>query len=114
MPSGSLQVLGAHAAMAAHRRGAAPPKHGAILFSMPQISRSPRWVRGKIARFLAGKASIAVRCDHFGGEPWDEEMPLLRFTKRPRQSRPSSRSHPSGSDRCAKTHQARLGYSSRR
>ena len=32
MPSGSLQVLGAHAAMAAHRRGAAPPKHGAILF----------------------------------------------------------------------------------
>jgi nucleolar protein 56 len=40
---------------------------------MPQISRSPRWVRGKIARFLAGKASIAVRCDHFGGETWDEE-----------------------------------------
>ena len=73
MPSGSLQVLGAHAAMAAHRRGAAPPKHGAILFSMPQISHSPRWVRGKIARFLAGKASIAVRCDHFGGEPWDED-----------------------------------------
>jgi nucleolar protein 56 len=30
-------------------------------------------VRGKIARFLAGKASIAVRCDHFGGEKWDEE-----------------------------------------
>ena len=73
MPSGSLQVLGAHAAMAAHRRGAPPPKHGAILFSMPQISRSPRWVRGKIARFLAGKASIAVRCDHFGGEPWDTD-----------------------------------------
>jgi|TARA_B100000959_G_C14941535_1_gene608020 nucleolar protein 56 len=73
MPSGSLQVLGAHAAMAAHRRGAPPPKHGAILFSMPQISKSPRWVRGKIARFLAGKASIAVRCDHFGGEAWGEE-----------------------------------------
>ena len=70
MPSGSLQVLGAHAAMSAHRRGAPPPKHGAVLFSMPQVSRSPRWVRGKIARFLAGKASIAVRVDHFGGEPW--------------------------------------------
>ncbi len=72
MPSGSLQVLGAHAAMAAHRRGAPPPKHGAILFSLPQISRSPRWVRGKIARFLAGKASIAVRIDHFKGVPWGE------------------------------------------
>ena len=70
MPSGSLQVLGAHAAMSAHRRGAPPPKHGAILFSMPQVSRSPRWVRGKIARYLAGKASIAVRVDHFEGETW--------------------------------------------
>ena len=74
MPSGSLQVLGAHAAMAAHRRGAPPPKHGAVLFSMPQVSRSPRWVRGKIARFLAGKASIAVRIDHFEGERWDESI----------------------------------------
>ncbi|MBI88137.1 MAG: hypothetical protein CMB67_03815 [Euryarchaeota archaeon] len=71
MPSGSLQVLGAHAAMAAHRRGAPPPKHGAILFSLPQVSKSPRWIRGKVARFIAGKASIAVRIDHFGGEPWD-------------------------------------------
>ena len=74
MPSGSLQVLGAHAAMAAHRRGAPPPKHGAVLFSMPQVSRSPRWVRGKIARYLAGKASIAVRVDHFEGERWDESI----------------------------------------
>ena len=27
---------------------------------------------GKIARFLAGKASIAVRIDHFNGVPWGE------------------------------------------
>ena len=73
MPSGSLQVLGANAAMSAHRRGAPPPKHGAILFSMPAVSRSPRWVRGKVARYLAGKASIAVRIDHFNGEPWTKE-----------------------------------------
>ena len=72
MPSGSLQVLGAHAAMSAHRRGAPPPKHGSVLFSMPQVSRSPRWVRGKIARYLAGKASIAVRVDHFDGETWEK------------------------------------------
>ena len=74
MPSGSLQVLGAHAAMSAHRRGAPPPKHGSILFSMPQVSRSPRWVRGKIARYLAGKASIAVRVDHFDGETWGKSQ----------------------------------------
>ncbi len=74
MPSGSLQVLGASGAMAAHRRGAPPPKHSPTLFSLPQISKSPRWVRGKIARFMAGKCSIAVRVDHFDGEPWDEEQ----------------------------------------
>ncbi len=73
MPSGSIQVLGAHAAMAAHRRGAPPPKHGSVIFSMPQISRSPRWVRGKIARFIAGKASIATRIDHFNGETLSDE-----------------------------------------
>ena len=74
MPSGSLQVLGASGAMAAHRRGAPPPKHSPILFSLPQVSRSPRWVRGKIARYLAGKCSIAVRIDHFDGEPWGDEQ----------------------------------------
>ena len=73
MPSGSLQVLGASGAMAAHRRGAPPPKHSPVLFSLPQISRSPRWVRGKIARYMAGKCSIAIRIDHFDGESWGEE-----------------------------------------
>ena len=74
MPSGSLQVLGASGAMAAHRRGAPPPKHSPILFSLPQVSRATRWVRGKIARYLAGKCSIAVRVDHFNGEPWGDEQ----------------------------------------
>jgi len=74
MPSGSLQVLGASGAMAAHRRGAPPPKHSPVLFSLPQVSRSPRWVRGKISRFLAGKCSIGVRIDHFDGTPWNEEQ----------------------------------------
>ena len=74
MPSGSLQVLGASGAMAAHRRGAPPPKHSPILFSLPQVSKSPRWVGGKSARYLAGKCSIAVRVDHFNGEPWGDEQ----------------------------------------
>ena len=95
MPSGSLQVLGAHSAMAAHRNGAPPPKHGSVLFSMPQVSRSPRWVRGKIARFLAGKASIAVRVDHFDGEKWEknqiDEINLEIETIKSKFSRPPRR-----------------------
>ena len=39
-----------------------PPKHG-ILFQHPLIHSAPRWQRGKIARSVASKASIAARID---------------------------------------------------
>ncbi len=73
LPSSTVQVLGAEKAFFAHlRTGSPPPKHG-MIFQHPWISRSPRWVRGKIARMLAGKASIAVRIDEHGGQPWTQE-----------------------------------------
>jgi nucleolar protein 56 len=70
LPSSTLQVLGAEKAFFSHLRSGTPvPKHG-MIFQHPWISRSPRWIRGKVARMLAGKATIAVRVDHFGGETW--------------------------------------------
>ena len=73
MPAGTLQVLGAEKAFFHHlKTGAPPPKHGHI-FMHPWISRAPQWQRGKIARTLASKASLAVRSDAFGGEKWGEE-----------------------------------------
>ena len=72
LPSSTVQVLGAEKAFFAHlRTGSPPPKHG-MIFQHPWISRSPRWVRGKISRLIAGKASIAVRIDEHGGTPWSE------------------------------------------
>ena len=74
MPASTIQVLGAEKAFFNHlKTGAAPPKHGHI-FMHPWISRSPRWVRGKIARTIAAKASIAAKVDAFEGEPWTKEM----------------------------------------
>ncbi len=73
LPSGTVQVLGAEKAFFSHlRSGTAPPKHGHI-FMHPWISRSPRWVRGKIARMLASKISIAARIDAFEGTPLTKE-----------------------------------------
>ena len=73
LPSSTVQVLGAEKAFFAHlRTGSPPPKHG-MIFQHPWISRSPRWIRGKISRMLAGKASIAVRIDEHGGTPWTQE-----------------------------------------
>ena len=67
-------VLGRRKAFFNHlKTGAAPPKHGHI-FMHPWISRSPRWVRGKIARTIAAKASIAAKVDAFEGEPWTKAM----------------------------------------
>jgi nucleolar protein 56 len=68
MPASTLQVLGAEKALfRTIKTGARPPKHG-IIFQYGPIHQSPKWLRGKIARAVAGKLSIAARMDAFGGE----------------------------------------------
>jgi nucleolar protein 56 len=68
MPASTLQVLGAEKALfRSLKTGARPPKHG-VIFQHTAIHQAPRWQRGKIARALSGKLSIAARIDAFGGE----------------------------------------------
>ena len=70
LPASTIQVLGAEKSFFMHlRQGTPSPKHGHI-FQHSWVCRSPKWTRGKIARMLAAKATIAIRSDHFGGEPW--------------------------------------------
>ncbi len=67
LPASTIQVLGAEKALfRALRTGGKPPKHG-IIFQYPDIHRSPRWQRGKIARALAAKLAIAAKVDAFSG-----------------------------------------------
>lgn len=62
-PSSTIQVLGAEKALFKHlKSGSKPPKHG-LLFQHPLIGKSPKKIRGKIARALAGKIAIAVKAD---------------------------------------------------
>lgn len=69
LPSSTVQVLGAEKAFFAHlKTGSPPPKHG-FLFAHPWVMRSPQWVRGKVARTLAGRCSIAARLDAYEGTP---------------------------------------------
>jgi nucleolar protein 56 len=68
MPASTLQVLGAEKALfRSLKTGARPPKHG-VIFQHTSVHQSPRWQRGKIARTLSGKLSIAARIDAFGGD----------------------------------------------
>ena len=68
MPSSTIQLLGAETALFRHlKTGEKPPKHG-YLFQSPLIHLAPYHQRGKIARIIAGKITIAARLDHFLGE----------------------------------------------
>jgi len=67
MPASTVQVLGAEKALfRSLTTGSKPPKHG-IIFQHALLYRSKRWLRGKIARALAGKLVIAARTDAFTG-----------------------------------------------
>jgi len=67
-PSSTIQVIGASKALFKHLRARAPsPKHG-VIYSHPLINTSPWWVRGKVARALAAKLSLAARIDFYSAE----------------------------------------------
>ena len=68
MPSSTVQVIGASNALFKHLKGKAPsPKHG-VIFRHPLVNTAPKRQRGKIARALASKISLAVRYDCYSGE----------------------------------------------
>lgn len=75
MPSSTIQVLGAEKALfrAMNKKDAKPPKHG-VIFQFPDIRGSPREIRGKIARALAGKIAILARVDAMSGKYVGDEI----------------------------------------
>ncbi len=73
-PTSTIQLLGAEKALfRALKTKGKPPKHG-VIYRFPQLRAAPRKVRGKIARALAGKVSIAARVDAMGGEYVGEKL----------------------------------------
>ena len=64
-PSSTVQIMGAEKALFRHlKSGDRPPKYG-LIYQHPQVRGSKWWNRGKIARMLAGKISLAARRDVF-------------------------------------------------
>jgi nucleolar protein 56 len=67
-PSSTIHLLGAEKALFRHlKSGARPPKYG-ILLQHPIVNNAKRDDKGKAARVLADKISIAVKIDYFKGE----------------------------------------------
>jgi nucleolar protein 56 len=83
-PAGTVQLLGAEAALFRHlRQGSRPPKHG-ILFQHPVINKAKREERGKLARAYAGKIAIAAKADAYSKE-YIADVLLVKLDARVRQ-----------------------------
>lgn len=75
MPASTIQLIGAERSLFRHLRNpkSRPPKYG-FLHEHPLVQSAPAKLRGKVARSLADKLSIAIRVDRFGGEPIGEKL----------------------------------------
>ncbi len=73
-PSSTVQILGAEKALFRHMKtGSRPPKYG-VLVHHPLVTQAPKEMKGKIARALADKLSIAAKVDLFNGEFIGEKL----------------------------------------
>lgn len=71
-PSSTIQVLGAEKALFKHIvKGTAPPKHGMII-QHPMVSSAGLKEKGRVARALAAKITIAARMDRFSDNSSDD------------------------------------------
>ncbi len=65
MPSSTIQIMGAEKALFRHlTTGAKSPKHG-LIFQHPLMMKVKGNNRGKMARTLANKISLAVKSDYY-------------------------------------------------
>ncbi|MBN2101246.1 MAG: hypothetical protein JW716_00045 [Candidatus Aenigmarchaeota archaeon] len=74
MPSSTIQLLGAERALFRHLKGQGrAPKYG-VLFLHPYVQNSPKAIRGKVARLLASKISLAVKIDKYSKKDQSAQM----------------------------------------
>ena len=68
LPASTVQLLGAESALFRHMKtGAKPPKYGVIV-NHPFVVQAKKTNKGKAARALADKISLAVKIDFFKGD----------------------------------------------
>jgi len=73
-PSSTVQLLGAEKALFRHiKTGSRPPKYGVII-NHPIVANAPQKEKGKTARALADKISIAAKIDYFKGSFYGDKL----------------------------------------
>lgn len=69
LPASTVQMLGAEKALFRHMKNkkSLPPKYGE-LFNHPLVQKTKKAEKGKVARALANKISLAAKIDFFNGK----------------------------------------------
>lgn len=74
LPASSLQLLGAEKALFRFKKeGGRPPKHG-VIFQHSLINMAPKRFRGRYARVLSSKISLASKADAFTKRDLSKEL----------------------------------------
>lgn len=74
MSASTIQLLGAEKALFRHLRGRGKaPKFG-VIFAHPSIQKAPRDEKGKVARLLASKLTMAARADFYTGRDISDKL----------------------------------------
>ena len=74
LPSSTVQILGAEKALFRFKKeGGRPPKHG-VIFQHPYLRKSPKKYRGRIARAVSAKISMAAKADAFTHRDISDEL----------------------------------------
>ncbi|MBU0497394.1 MAG: hypothetical protein KKC68_04145 [Candidatus Thermoplasmatota archaeon] len=86
LPASTIQLLGAEKALFRYKKeGGNPPKHG-VIFQHHSINTASRKDRGRIARHLANKITIAIKADVFTKRDIRESLTLLQKKQKKQQS----------------------------
>jgi nucleolar protein 56 len=74
MSSSTIQILGAEKSLFRHLKGGGrSPKYG-VLYAHPYVQKAPKDKKGKVARLVAAKLSLAARIDFFSKKDRGKEL----------------------------------------
>jgi nucleolar protein 56 len=74
LPSSTIQLLGAEKALFRHLKGQGKaPKYG-VLFGHPLIQQAPKHMKGKVARLISAKLSLAAKMDFYSKRDDSKQM----------------------------------------
>ncbi len=76
MPSSTIQLLGAEKALFRFLHGQGKSPRFGILYNHPLVQNAPEKLKGRIARVLASKLSIAAKLDYYGKEYKADKMKI--------------------------------------